>query len=175
MPTYQTIRRLIPDLLNLYTVLKMAAVLIHSAQTTHQTTDPQTYRVRRLNRQYGCLDTKYNFILYFILYLIWRFKIFNHCQYKNSCNHMRSFCRASDKSLARPGRKQANVPIRIEWISFGALPCRGGGGLVSRSCWNRARPCHASVLVSFLVGLRTYQHPGKLIHCCCIWFPEDAQ
>jgi len=25
---------------------------------------------------------------------------------------------------------------------------------------NRARPCHASELVSFLVGLRTYQHPG---------------
>jgi len=46
MPTYQTIRRLIPDL-NLYTVLKMAAVLIHSVQTTHQTPDPQTYHVRR--------------------------------------------------------------------------------------------------------------------------------
>jgi len=29
VPTYQNIRRLIPDLLNLDTVLKMAAVLIH--------------------------------------------------------------------------------------------------------------------------------------------------
>jgi len=27
-------------------------------------------------------------------------------------------------------------------------------------CWNRARPWHTSELVSFLVGLRTYQHPG---------------
>ena len=32
--------------------------------------------------------------------------------------------------------------------------------LASRCCWNRTRPWHASELVSFLVGLRTYQHPG---------------
>ena len=32
--------------------------------------------------------------------------------------------------------------------------------LASRCCWNRARPWHASELVSFLVRLRTYQHPG---------------
>ena len=31
---------------------------------------------------------------------------------------------------------------------------------LSRCCWNHARPWHASELVSFLVGLRTYQHPG---------------
>jgi len=34
--------------------------------------------------------------------------------------------------------------------------------LASRCCWNRARPWHVSELVSFLVGLRTYQHPGTL-------------
>ena len=47
------------------------------------------------------------------------------------------------------------------WISFGALPCRGKSWwqLASRCCWNRARPWHASELFSFLVGLRTYQHP----------------
>jgi len=32
--------------------------------------------------------------------------------------------------------------------------------LASRCRWNRTRPWHASELVSFLVGLRTYQHPG---------------
>jgi len=37
--------------------------------------------------------------------------------------------------------------------------------LASRCCWNRARPWHASELVSFLVGLRTYQHPV----CVCIY------
>ena len=67
-----------------------------------------------------------------------------------------------DKSLARTGRKQANVSVRMAWISFGALPSRGEKTwwqLASRCCWNRARPWHASELVSFLVGLRTYQHP----------------
>ena len=32
--------------------------------------------------------------------------------------------RGADKSLARPGRKQANVSVKTAWISFGALPCR---------------------------------------------------
>jgi len=32
--------------------------------------------------------------------------------------------RGADKSLARLGRKQANVSVRMAWISFGALPCR---------------------------------------------------
>ena len=69
----------------------------------------------------------------------------------------------ADKSLAQPGRKQANVFVRMEWISFGAFPCKWGGDLMqlaSRCCWNRARPWHASELVSFVVGLRIYQHPG---------------
>ena len=34
------------------------------------------------------------------------------------------FCRGDGKSLARPGRKQANVSVRTAWISFGALSCR---------------------------------------------------
>jgi len=50
----------------------------------------------------------------------------------------------------------------MAWIPFGALPCRKKTRwqLASRCCWNRGRPWHASELVSFLVGLRTYQHPG---------------
>ena len=32
--------------------------------------------------------------------------------------------RGADKSLARRGRKQANVSVRMAWISFGALPCK---------------------------------------------------
>ena len=40
--------------------------------------------------------------------------------------------RGADKSLARPGRKQVNVSVRMAWISFGALPC-GGGGLNDNS------------------------------------------
>jgi len=71
--------------------------------------------------------------------------------------------RGTDRSLARPGREQAYVPVRMVWISFGALPCRRKTWwqLESRCCWNRARPWHAFELVSFLVGLRTYQHSGS--------------
>ena len=34
--------------------------------------------------------------------------------------------------------------------------------LASRCCWNRARPWYASDLVTFVVGLRTYQHPVQI-------------
>jgi len=74
-----------------------------------------------------------------------------------------SFYRGADKSLARPGKKLANVSVRMAWISFGSLSCRGKKTwwkLASRCCWNRARPWHASELISFVVGLRNYQHPG---------------
>jgi len=32
---------------------------------------------------------------------------------------------------SRPGRKQANVSIRMAWISFGALPCRKKNNLMT--------------------------------------------
>ena len=35
------------------------------------------------------------------------------------------YTRGVDKSLARPGRKKVNVSLRMAWIFFGALPCRG--------------------------------------------------
>ena len=99
----------------------------------------------------------------------------------NECN-FRISLQGADKSLARPGRKQANVSVRMVWISFGALPCRGKNTwwqLASRCCWNRARPWHASELISFLVGLRTYQHPGiyrfaPVLHTSfrCIFSPQ---
>jgi len=39
---------------------------------------------------------------------------------------VRTFCqyRGADKSVVRSERKQANVSVRMAWISFGALPCR---------------------------------------------------
>ena len=87
--------------------------------------------------------------------------------------------RGSGKSLARPGMKQANVSVRMAWISFGAFRCmkkETWWQLAPRCCWNRARPWHASEFVSFLVGLRTYQHPGtytrrhwKQLHPHCSW------
>ena len=38
----------------------------------------------------------------------------------------------ADKSLARPGRKQANVSVRMVWISFGALPCKNRNLMTAR-------------------------------------------
>ena len=75
--------------------------------------------------------------------------------------------RDADKSLARPVRKQANVSVIMAWSSFGALPCKKKNWwqLASRYCWKRPRPRHASELISFLVGLRTYQHPGIYTIC----------
>jgi len=32
--------------------------------------------------------------------------------------------RCAGKSLARPGRKQVNISLRMAWISIGALPCK---------------------------------------------------
>jgi len=51
-----------------------------------------------------------------------------------------------------------------KWREFPSAPCLVGKEtlwqLSTRYCWYRARPWHASELVSFLVGLRTYQRPG---------------
>ena len=45
----------------------------------------------------------------------------------------------------------------MAWISFGALPCRGGDFMTARvSMLLKSR----TSLTWFLVGLRTYQHPG---------------
>jgi len=62
-------------------------------------------------------------------------------RYKNLLD--RPWYRDADKSLARPGRKQANVSVRMVWISFGALPCRKKKTwwqLASRYCWNPRVP-----------------------------------
>jgi len=82
----------------------------------------------------------------------WRFRAtIGYCWY-----------RGADKSLTRPVRKQANVSVTMR--EYPSAPCLAGKKtkwqLASRCCWNRARPWHSSELVSFLVGLRTYQHPG---------------
>ena len=56
-----------------------------------------------------------------------------------------------------------------EWREFPSAPCLAGRTtwwqLASRFCWNRDRPWHASELVSFLVGLMTYQHSGTRVPC----------
>ena len=74
-----------------------------------------------------------------------------------------------DNSLARPGRKQANVSVRMTWISFGALPCKEKKNLmtarVSMLLKSRASLTYFRAY-SFLVGLRTYQHPCNILSTC---------
>ena len=88
--------------------------------------------------------------------------------------------RGADKSLARLGRKQANVSVRMAWISFDALPYREKKTwwkLASPCCWNRARPWYDSELVSFLVRLRTYQYSGiyhVLVYSSAAQFPTES-
>ena len=56
----------------------------------------------------------------------------------------------------------------MAWISFGALPCKGKNEtwwqLTSRYCWKRVLSWLASELLSFIVGLRTFQHPVSVQH-----------
>ena len=61
-----------------------------------------------------------------------------------------------------------------EWREFPSAPCLAGGEktlwqLACRRYLNRARPWHASEIVSLLVGLRTYQHAGKLWNVASCW------
>ena len=71
---------------------------------------------------------------------------------------------SADKSLARPERKQANVSVRMAWISFGALPCRKRNLMTARVSILLKSPASLTCFrtFSFLVGLRTYQHPGYM-------------
>jgi len=90
------------------------------------------------------------------------------CAFRNEQSN-----RDADKSLARPGMKLANISVKMVWISFGTLPRRKKKTcwqLTSQCCWNRACPWHASEFVSFLVGLRTYRHPGKSHTCIIRWW-----
>jgi len=63
--------------------------------------------------------------------------------------------RGADKSLVRPGRKQANVSVRMAWISFDA--CLAGGKKLDDSSRLDVVeiahvPAHSSEFVSFVVG-----------------------
>ena len=78
----------------------------------------------------------------------------------------------ADKSLSRPGSKQSSCQIGVNFLERLALQEKKNPWwqLASRRCWYRARPWYASELVSFLVGLRTYQHPGTGRADIFIWF-----
>jgi len=63
------------------------------------------------------------------IYIIWSFKEFPEWLKYHTY-------RSADKSLAWPGRTQANVSVRMVWISFGALSYRGKKKLYDSSRLN---------------------------------------
>ena len=73
--------------------------------------------------------------------------------------------RGADKSLARPGRKQANISVRMVSISFGALPCRKNNLMSVR--FSRVLKSRASLKcfrACFLPGqAKDYQHRGTTV------------
>ena len=77
--------------------------------------------------------------------------------------------RGADKSLAQPGRKQANVSVRIAWISFGALPYRKKNLMTScismllksRASLTRFRSCFLSGQAKDLSAPRYVKLDGK--------------
>ena len=71
--------------------------------------------------------------------------------------------RCADKSLARPGRKQTNVSVRMERIFFGSLPQEKKKLDESLSLDVVEIACVTDMLPSLFpswLGLRTYQHTG---------------
>jgi hypothetical protein len=61
--------------------------------------------------------------------------------------------RDADKSLARPGRKQANVSGKMPWISFGASPCRKRNLMTARvSILSKSRAPLTCCRACFLPG-----------------------
>jgi hypothetical protein len=61
--------------------------------------------------------------------------------------------RDADKSLARPGRKQANVSVRLAWISFGALPRKKKNLITARvSMLLKSRASVTCFRACFLLG-----------------------
>jgi len=81
--------------------------------------------------------------------------------------------RGADKSLARPGRKQANISVRMAWISFGALPCRKRNLMTARvSILLKPRASLTCFRACFLPGRAKdlsaprYSGYGKMSHRC---------
>ena len=66
-------------------------------------------------------------------------------------DHAQGLYRGADKSLAWPGRKHANVSVRMAWISFGAFPRREKNLMTAR------------VLARFLTENKVVEHKVRVL------------
>jgi len=75
-------------------------------------------------------------------------------------------------SLAWPGRKQANVSVRMAWISFGALPCKENNWMIARvSILLKSRASLTCFRVCFLPGRAKDLSAPRYIYiyvCVCV-------
>ena len=77
--------------------------------------------------------------------------------------HFCQYYRGADKSLARPGRKQASVSVRMAWISFSTLPCRKKNLMTARVSMLKSCVSLTCFRACFLPDrAKDYQHPGYL-------------
>ena len=78
--------------------------------------------------------------------------------------------RGADKSLARPGRKQANVSVRMASISFGALTCRKKKNLMTArvSMLLKSRASLTCFRAFFLPGRTKNLHAPRVCMYVCM-------
>ena len=88
--------------------------------------------------------------------------------------HKTSTYRGADKSLARPGRKQANVSVRMAWISFGALPRRKKNLTTRVSMLLKSRPSLTCFRACFLPGwAKDLPAPRCIRHFVFMYFRNE--
>ena len=80
---------------------------------------------------------------------------------------------SSDTSFARPGRKQANVSVRIAWISFRAMSCRKKNLMSARvSMLLKSRASLTCFWACFLPGrakdLSAPRYQTVTVRCTCL-------
>ena len=112
--------------------------------------------------------------LYIWLTLPWDKRRYSRLQYRHACDEEQM---KFTGVLVSPWPDQEGNKLMFlsEWREFPSAPCLAGKTTwwqpASRCCWNRARLWHASELVSFLVGLRIYQHSGKMESLLSVCIP----
>jgi len=79
-----------------------------------------------------------------------------------------------------PNQEGNKLMFLSEWREYPSAPCLAGKKkiwwhLASRYCWNHARPWHASELASFLIRLKTYQHPVFTVYITILSLGRTTQ
>jgi len=81
-------------------------------------------------------------------------------------NKIPGYATGADKFLARPRGKQANVSVRMAWISFGALPCKKNNLITARvSMLSKSRESLPCFRGCFLPGRAKDLSAPRYVRC----------